>query len=92
MPFLNVKTNHFKNPFIPAVIAKGSKLDVNIRNSNSCSVFKNSILKFIRPEPNQVFDIHNTEGLKLLTLRLGLSHSADHKFRYNFQDCLDQIA
>ena len=32
------------------------------------------------PEPNQVFDIHNTEELNLLQrMYLGISRSADHK-------------
>ena len=34
----------------------------------------------------------NPYGLKLLTrLRLGLSHMRYHKFRYNFQDCINPI-
>ena len=29
-------------------------------------------------------------GIKYLTrLRLGLSHLSDHRFRHNFQDCLN---
>ena len=33
------------------------------------------LLKFIRPEPNQVFNGGNNERLKFLTrIRLGLSH------------------
>ena len=45
---------------------------------------------------NQLFgdgkEFENFEGLKLLTrMRLGLSHLADHKFRHNFQDCLNPI-
>ena len=60
-------------------------LDVNI--CKHCDVFTNSILKFMRPEPNQVY---NTEGLKLFTrMPVRLSHLTDHKFRYNFQDCLE---
>ena len=35
---------------------------------------------------------NNFEGLKLLTrMRLGLGYLADHKFRHNFQDCLNPI-
>ena len=57
-----------------------------IRNSASCNDFKRVILKFTRPEPNQVFNVDNSEGLKFLTsIRLGLSHLGDHKFRHNFQ-------
>ena len=55
----------------------------------SCNVFKRVNLKFIRPEPNQVFNVESCEGLKFLTrISLGLSHLADHKFRHNFQDCV----
>ena len=55
-------------------------------------MFKKLILNFIRPEPNRISSTQNSEGLKLLTrMRLGLSHLADHKFRHNFQDCLNPI-
>ena len=65
---------------------------VNIRNSASCNVFKRVILKFIRPEPSQVFNVDSSEGLKVLTrIRLGLSHLADDKFRDNFQDSINFI-
>ena len=69
-----------------------NKIDVNIRNSTSCNVFKRVILKFIRPEPNQVFNVESYEGLKFLTrIRLGLSHLVDDKFRHNLQDCINPI-
>ena len=90
IPFLKTKINFFKNSFFPAVILEWNKLDVNIRNSASCNVFKRVILKFTRPEPNQVFNVDSSEGLKFLTrIRLGLSHLVDHKFRHNFQDCVN---
>ena len=64
-----------------------NKINVNIHNSTSCNVFKRVILKFIRPEPNEVFNVESSEGLKFLArIRLGLSLLADHKFRHNFQD------
>ena len=92
IPFFNVKTNFFKNSFFPAVITEWNNLDISIRNSSSCHIFKNLILKFIRPEPNRISSTQNFEGLKLLTrMRLDLSHLADHKFRHNFQDCLNPI-
>ena len=56
------------------------------------NVFKLSLLKFVRPVANSVFEINNPYGLKLLTrLRLGLSHLRYHKFRHNFQDCINPI-
>ena len=49
-------------------------IDANIHNSAFCNAFKKGVLKFIRPEPNQVF----------IRIILRLSQLADHKFRHNF--------
>ena len=55
-------------------------------------MLKLSLLKFDRLVANSVFDINNSYGLKLLTrLCLGLSHLHYHKFRHNFQDCINPI-
>ena len=55
-------------------------------------MLKKLILKFIRPDPNSVFNIRDAQGIKLHTrLHLGLSHQNDHKFRHNFQDCVNGI-
>ena len=67
-------------------------MDLNIRNSESLNVLKNSLLKFIRPSGNSVINCHNPRGVKLLTrLRLGLSHLREHKFKHGFQDSLNPI-
>ena len=90
----NVKTrsNFFKKKFFPSTITEWHKLDRDIRNSNSLNVFKLSLLKFVRPVSTRVFEINNPYGLKLLTrLRLGLSHLRYHKFRHNFQDCINPM-
>ena len=91
--FFNAKTDFFLNFFFPAVVNEWSNLDVSICNSSLCHLFKKLILKFIRPEPNRISATENFEGgLKFLTrMRLGLSHLADHRFRHNFQDCLNPI-
>ena len=50
-------------------------IPVTMSNSESLNVFKNSLLKFICPSGNSVFNCHNPRGVKLLTrLRLGLGH------------------
>ena len=56
-PFIKTKTNFFKNSFFPAVIMEWNKIDVNISTSASVNVFKRIVLKFIRPEPNQVLAV-----------------------------------
>ena len=58
----------------------------------SINKFKVTILNFIRPKENSVFDIHDTNGIKLLSrLRLNLSHLNEHKFRHNFNDKVDPM-
>ena len=50
-------------------------------------VFKNSLLKFIRPSANSFSNVSDSLGIKLLTrLTLGMSHLREHKFNLNFQD------
>ena len=56
------------------------------------NVFKLSLLKFVRPVAKSVFKINNSYGLKLLArLHLVLNRLCYHKFRYNFQDCINSI-
>ena len=63
-----------------------------IRNSESYSIFKKSLLKFIRTIPNSVFGVADIYGIKLLTrLSVGLSHLREHKFRHNFQDAINPL-
>ena len=67
-----------------------NKLDPEIQNASSLNIFKNNILKFIRPTANNILGCYNLTGIKYLTrLRLGLSHLHEHKFKNNFQDTLN---
>ena len=59
---LNVLSLHF-----PSSTFNWNQLDPSIQNSSSVEIFKRSLLKFIRPKPEQVFKIHHPKGLKLLT-------------------------
>ena len=91
-PQFKGKHNCFRNSFFPSAVIEWNKLDLNIRNSESLNVFKNSLLKFIRPSGNSVFNCHNLRGIKLPTsLRLGLSHLREQKFKHGFQDSLNPI-
>ena len=84
------RTDHFKYSFFPYSIIEWNKLDINLRNAKSFLIFRNSLLKIGRPMQNSIYNIHDPVGIKYLTrLRLGLSHLNEHKFRHNFQDCLN---
>ena len=55
-------------------------------------IFKKYLLNFIRSNFNNVFNINNPLGLKLLTrLRNGFSYLKEYKFKHNFQDCVDHL-
>ena len=54
--------------------------------------FRDSLLKIGRPVQNSIFKVFNPLGIKFLTrLRLGLSHLNKHKFKHNFQKCLNPL-
>ena len=92
IPCFNTKHNFSRNSFCPWTLIEWNNLDINIRNSESYTTFKKSILRFIRPSENPIFNCHNPSRIKLITrLRLGLSHLREHKFRHNFQDKLNSI-
>ena len=63
-----------------------------VRNSENVGNFENNILKLIRLKPNSFFNCCDLKGIRLITrLRLELSHLREHKFKYNFQNCLNPL-
>ena len=58
------------------------KLDPVLRELENISLFKKSLLRFIRPKAMPVYGLMDPPGLKLLT------HLKEHKFRHNFRDTL----
>ena len=86
------RIDQFKYSFFPYSIIEWNKLDINLCNAKSFLIFRNSLLKIGRPMQNSIYNIHDPVGIKYLTrLRLGLSHLNEHKFRHNFQDCLNPL-
>ena len=87
-----IRHNFFKNSFFPSTIIEWNNLDPTLRNSKTFVDFKNSILKFIRPSPSNVFNCNNYKGIRLIMrLHVGMSHLQEHKFKDNFQDFLNPI-
>ena len=61
-----------------------------MRNSTTISIFKKSLLQFVRQSPNSLFNCHSPKGIKYeLRLQIGLSYLREHKFKYSFQDTLN---
>ena len=68
------------------------KLDSTIRDSESIAIFKKRLLSFIRLIPSNVQNIFHPIGLKFLArLRLRFSHLNEHRFRHNFQECINPL-
>ena len=89
-----IKSKHtvFKNSYILSTIIEWNKVDLNICNAESYALFRKHLLSFIRPETNNIFNVHNAKGIKLLTrLRVGFSHLMEHKFRDNFEDAINHL-
>ena len=81
-----------KNSYFPSKIIEWNKLDQDMRNAESYALFRKQLLSFIRPEANNIFNVHNAKGIKLLTrLRVGFSHLKEQKCRHNFVDAINPL-
>ena len=78
--------------FFPSTLKDWFNLNASKRNSESLAIFKSRLLSFIRPIQSNVYNIFDPIALKLLTrLSLGCRYLNEHKFRRNFQDCLNPL-
>ena len=92
VPWIKSKHNFFKNSYIPSTIIEWNKLDQDIRNAESYALFRKLVLGFIRPGPNNIFNVHNKKDIKLLTrLRIGFIHLKEQKFRHNSVDARNPL-
>ena len=71
IPCFEIRHNFFKNSFFPSTIIEWNNLDPTLRNLSFID-FKNSILKFIRLSPSNVFNCYYYKGIRHITrLRVG---------------------
>ena len=86
----NCRTNYFRYSFFPSTLNDWSNLDLNIRNSEPTSIFESKLFSFIPLVQTKIYSIFDPKSLGFLTrLRLGFSYLNKHRFRHNFQDCLN---
>ena len=67
VPFFKRRHNFFKKIFFLSAIMQWNNLDLVIRNSTSLNIFRNSILKFIRPSTYNVPNSHNPKAIEFIT-------------------------
>ena len=86
------RTEYFKNSFFPYVINELNKLVPNIRSSSNDQIFRNALLKFVKPVKTKFFNVNDPFGIKMLTrLTQGFSHLREHKFRHGFKNALNSL-
>ena len=89
---LRCRTELFRNSLLPFTVNEWNKLDSDIKNSDSQSIFRKKLLTFIRPVGNSMYRIYDRFGVKSINrLRLGFSHLREHKFRHNFADTVNPL-
>ena len=82
IPIFRYRADCFKYYFFPSTLNDWFNLDIDIRSSESISIFKSRLLSLIRPVQKSVFNIFDPKGLILLTLlHLGFSHLNEHRFQ-----------
>ena len=86
------RTETFESSFFPYCAETWGNLSEELKNINSINTFKSSILNYVRPTENSVFDVYDIKDVKLLTrLRLDFSHLNEHKLRHNFNDTINPM-
>ena len=89
---LSCRNESFKHSFFPFCVREWNKLDNTIRDAESIKQFKSMLKNFFSLDQRSLFSIHDPVGLKLLTrFRLQFSHLNEHKFCYNFKDCVSPM-
>ena len=81
------RNQRFLHSFYPDSVQNWNNLGPEIREIESISHFKNTILKTIKPQKRSIFKLHDPSGVKYLyQLRVGLSPLRHHKKRHRFID------
>ena len=91
-PLRTMRTELFQNLFLPLTTTEWNKLDFDVRNVDTYSLFCKNLLAFIRLIANSLWSIYDPLGIKLLhRLRLGFSHLLENKFKHNFADTVNPL-
>ena len=88
------KKSVYKRSFFPSTISDWNQLAIETRKSRSKAIFKNRLLKEVRPKKQSFFGLfHNSQIRYLTLLRMNLSplnaHRNQHKFANVDPFCVD---
>ena len=62
LSFFKIRHNFLKTYFFLSAIAQWNNLDLNKKSSSSLNIFRNSILKFVKPSADSVFNSNNPKA------------------------------
>ena len=81
---IECESYRYRNSFFPDAVSMWNDLGPELRESESVSKFKSTLLKLYRPVKKSIFNI-NDIGIKwIFQLRVGLSPLKSHKKSHNF--------
>jgi len=81
------RTDRYKCSYFPNAITSWNKVIRHLEGNVTYHKLKSFLLKSTRPNPKDIYNIHDPIGLHyLFQIRTGLSPLNSHKFNRNFQD------
>ena len=79
------RTNRYANTYFQNCPKEWNQLDVTLQSSQTISEFKRRLIQLVRPPKRSMLNIHDLDGVKLLTrLRVEFSNLRSHRFHHNF--------
>ena len=79
------QTDRYANVYFQNCPKEWNQLDVTLQSSQTISEFKRRLIQLVRPPKRSMFNIHDLDGVKLLTrLRVEFSDLRSHRFHHNF--------
>ena len=85
IPNIPFRSTRYRNSFYPDCIRAWNNIGPDFRKAKSLAIFKNNLLKLIRPRKRDIFNIHDRDGIRwIYQLRIGLSPLRSHKHKHNF--------
>ena len=67
------RTARYQKTFYPDSVISWNNIGPVLRGAKSLSIFKKNILKIIRPEKKEIFNIHNPSGIRWIIQLLSCS-------------------
>ena len=81
------RTERYKSSFFPNAISSWNNIVRHLEGNVSYHKLKSFLRKSIRPNPKEIYGIHDPTGLRyLFQIRTSLSPLRSHKYRRGFQD------